>query len=176
MKQHKMINRESVARALMKAERYRLLNEPRQAESICRDVLEVEADNGSASHILLLTLTDQFNGKNRDLLEQAQLMCAALTDDYERAYYAGVISERWGKAKLDGGFAKDRVYELINEALGHYDMATTLAPKGNDDAILRWNTCLRLIERYDLEAHQDVARAEQLADQVQSFDDEVPMR
>ena len=34
--------------ALEKALRYRLLNEPVEAESICRDVLEVDPDNQAA--------------------------------------------------------------------------------------------------------------------------------
>ena len=176
MRAHRTINPESVPRALAKAERYRLLNEPRQAESICRDVLEVDAKNDAARHMLLLALTDQFDGKDAAILEQSKALCAEEPADYERAYYAGVIAERWGKAMLDRGFAKHKVYELLDEALEHYDQAIAKAPKGNDDAILRWNTCLRLIERYGLDAEQDQMRTERLAEQVEHFDDEVPLR
>jgi len=38
----KTLSPESVPRALAKAERYRLLNEPVEAESICLDVLAVD--------------------------------------------------------------------------------------------------------------------------------------
>jgi len=38
----KRLTKEAVPRALEKAERYRLLNEPTEAESICQDILRVE--------------------------------------------------------------------------------------------------------------------------------------
>jgi hypothetical protein len=41
----KPISHDSVANALAKAERYRLLNEPNEAESICHDILQIEPDN-----------------------------------------------------------------------------------------------------------------------------------
>ena len=41
----KRISQAALPAALAKAERYRLLNEPEQAESICRDVLAVEPKN-----------------------------------------------------------------------------------------------------------------------------------
>ena len=55
----KPISHESVAGALAKAERYRLLNEPGEAESICRDILEIEPGNQQALISLILALTDQ---------------------------------------------------------------------------------------------------------------------
>jgi len=55
----KSISHDSVSGALAKAERYRLLNEPVEAESICRDILEIEPDNQQALISLLLALTDQ---------------------------------------------------------------------------------------------------------------------
>ena len=55
----KPISDASVSGALAKAERYRLLNEPNEAESICRDILAVEADNQQAWISLILALTDQ---------------------------------------------------------------------------------------------------------------------
>ena len=45
MFEFKRITPEAVPAALSKAERYRLLNEPREAESICRDVLLVDPEN-----------------------------------------------------------------------------------------------------------------------------------
>lgn len=176
MRTHRTIRLEAVPRALAKAEHYRLLNEPRQAESICRDVLEVDPGNERARHMLLLTLTDEFDGRDVSIMEQARALCQQEPAAYERAYYAGVVAERWGKAMLDHGFAKHRVYELLDEALDHYEAAIANAPQGNDDAILRWNTCLRLIERYGLQPAPDPARAQQLAEQVRHFDDEVPLR
>ena len=57
----KTLSPEAVPRALEKAERYRLLNEPGEAESICLDALDVEPDNQEALVTLLLALTDQFD-------------------------------------------------------------------------------------------------------------------
>ena len=41
----KRISPTGVERALEKAERYRLLNEPWDAESICEDILDIEPQN-----------------------------------------------------------------------------------------------------------------------------------
>ena len=57
----KKIETSGIAHALEKAERYRLLNDPAQAESICRDVLEVEPAHQDALRHLILALTDQFH-------------------------------------------------------------------------------------------------------------------
>src|SRR5579864_3525344 len=57
----KTLSLEAVPRALAKAERYRLLNEPGEAESICRDALDADPDNQDALVMLLLALTDQFD-------------------------------------------------------------------------------------------------------------------
>ena len=56
----KTLAAEAIPRSLEKAERYRLLNEPAEAESICCDILAVEPDNQQAIVTLLLALTDQF--------------------------------------------------------------------------------------------------------------------
>ena len=56
----KTLSKSAVPAALAQAERYRLLNEPAEAESICLDVLRVEPDNQDALVTLVLSLTDQF--------------------------------------------------------------------------------------------------------------------
>src|SRR4051812_7969768 len=58
----KSLTREAVPAALEKAHRYRLLNEPEQAESICHDVLRIDPDNQEALTTLILALTDRFAG------------------------------------------------------------------------------------------------------------------
>ena len=63
MFQLKPISKEGISEALQKAERYRLLNEPRLAESICQDILALEPDNHQAILTMLLSITDQF-GRN----------------------------------------------------------------------------------------------------------------
>jgi tetratricopeptide (TPR) repeat protein len=159
MFQLKPIAKTSIQRALEKAERYRLLNEPRQAESICMDVLAIEPEHQQALSCLLLALTDQFGGVVTGLSEQAKQLLPRFTGAYERAYYAGIISERYGKHQLakDHPGARYAAYEYLVEAIKHYDDAEKLAPPGNDDAILRHNTCVRIIERHRLQGllHDD---------------------
>ncbi|MCA9289941.1 MAG: hypothetical protein KDA25_02365, partial [Phycisphaerales bacterium] len=96
----KPISTASIGRALAKAERYRLLNEPREAESICRDILLAAPGHPEATVLLLLALTDQFGRVRGVRMEHATEALDAIADPYTRAYYAGVIAERWAKACL----------------------------------------------------------------------------
>ena len=145
----KTLSPEAVPRALAKAERYRLLNEPGEAESICLDALEVDPENNDARVTLLLALTDQFGEDLRTAVSEALQLAQRLRDPYERAYYSGIIWERRAKAQLHrGGLGLGpQVYACLREAMAWYERAEALRPPGNDDALLRWNTCARLIMR-----------------------------
>ncbi|HEX7362504.1 MAG TPA: hypothetical protein VF283_18585 [Bryobacteraceae bacterium] len=144
----KPLSKDAIPEALAKAHRYRLLGEPSQAESICLDVLRLEPANREALVTLLLAITDQFEAgvppsRARDVLQ-------SLSGDYERAYYAGIISERSARARmkqirLGTNF---KAYEEFAEAMRCYEQAQALRPPGNDDAILRWNTCARTLMRH----------------------------
>ena len=97
------ISQDAIPAALAKAERYRLLNEPGEAESICLDVLQSIRSNQDALVMLLLALTDQF--PHDAVVAHAPARAndarrAASSDDYDRAYYAGIIRERRAKAVL----------------------------------------------------------------------------
>jgi len=140
----------AVPAALDKAERYRLLNEPLQAESICLDVLEVDPTNQKALVTLILALSDQFTSGNPANLKEARERLAQLTSEYDRAYYAGLLAERRATALLEqGGGQRGYVaYELFREAMDWFQKARVIAPAGNDDAVLRWNTCARLIMKH----------------------------
>ncbi len=142
----KKLSREAIPRALEKAERYRLLNEPIEAESICRDVLETDPDNAAAKIVLLLALSDQI-GRHAEALKDAQKVLALLEDPYQKRYYTGLLLERRAKAALDrGGPGSGNVaYEWLRDAMEHYDQAAEIRPAGNDDALLRWNTCVRIL-------------------------------
>ena len=146
----KPLSKEGVQNALEKAHRYRLLNEPSDAESICRDVLAVEADNEEASVSLLLSLSDQFEDRS-DAVIKAREVLPRLKSAYERAYYAGIIEERRGKAQLKrhAPGCGPVVYDSLQRAMAFYEKAESMRPAGNDDAILRWNACARIIERHD---------------------------
>ena len=141
----KPLSPQAISRALEKAERYRLLNEPREAESICLDALEREPDNQEALKSLLLALTDQLGrGAPASSVAEAQKIAGRLSDTYDRAYYTGIIYERWAKADIkDTAHAFDR----LREAMRWFEQAEAIRPPGNDDAILRWNTCARVIMR-----------------------------
>ena len=143
----KTLSPEAVPRTLAKAERYRLLNEPGEAESICLDALEIEPDNQEALATLLLALTDQFGNEGSTTVADAWKTVERLRDEYERAYYTGILYERRAKAHLAHGTpgSGPRTYEWLREAMSWYEKAEAIRPPTNDDAILRWNTCLRTL-------------------------------
>lgn len=152
MHELKRIKADSISRALAKAERYRLLNEPREALSICRDVLTIDPDNQDAIVTLLLTLTDLFPACDLRHRNEAEALLARITDEYRRTYYEGVVLERWAKGKLKRDAPGHIVYEALTGAMDRYDRASAMSPDGNDDALLRWNTCARLLnDRPDLQ-------------------------
>src|SRR5205814_1627346 len=87
----KPLSEEAIPAALDKAERYRLLNEPAEAESICLDVLKADPDNQKALITLLLAVSDRF-GKGYGVSDtQAKEFLVRVRGEYERAYYAGII-------------------------------------------------------------------------------------
>jgi hypothetical protein len=145
----KRLSPDGIDRALEKAERYRLLNEPEEAESICLDILAVAPNHQQALVTLLLALTDQFPTGPSDCVGRAQEVLPKFGGEYERAYYAGIVAERRASARLIGHVAGAEAiaYELYREAMQWYERAEKLSPPGNEDARLRWNTCARQIER-----------------------------
>jgi hypothetical protein len=147
MLQLKPLSPEAIPRSLEKAERYRLLNEPAEAESICLDILHIDPEHQQALIILLLALTDQFGRELGPALARAEEVLSRLHGEYERAYYAGIICERRAKARLshDGPRAEFRAHHWLEQAMASYERAEALCPAGNEDATLRWNTCARLL-------------------------------
>jgi tetratricopeptide (TPR) repeat protein len=148
----KRLSEEAIPAALEKAMRYRLLNEPTEAESICLDVLSIDPDNQEALVIQLLALTDRFGRGQPGGARQAQEILPHLRDAYERAYYAGIICERQAKVRLQQSHpgADHDAYEFLTEAMNWFEKAEKLRPAKNDDALLRWNTCARIITRHSL--------------------------
>src|SRR5262245_57880036 len=148
MSELKTLSPEAVPRALAKAERYRLLNEPSEAESICMDILDVDPDNQEAMVMLLLAQSDQFD-HDMTFVADALASASRLRDEYGRAYYTGIIYERRAKATLKHGVrgGGPRAYEWLRMAMGFFEQAEAIRPPNNDDALLRWNTCARLIAR-----------------------------
>jgi hypothetical protein len=143
----KPLRREAVEAALIKAERYRLLNQPAEAESICLDVLDLDPDNQEARVALLLALTDQF-AEDGQAYARAREALSRLTGEYDRTYYDGLIQERRAKAQVTRrNGALIGTYDWLREAMECYERAEALSPAGNDDARLRWNACVRFLAR-----------------------------
>lgn len=142
---------DAVPAALEKARQYRHLNEPVEAESICLDVLEADPDNQEATILLLLARSDQLQGGGNAAFNRARQVLTRIRGEYEHAYYSGLLCERRAKAILVGrrgrreGFV---AYEWLQRALEYYEVALGKRPPGDEDATLRWNACLRIIERH----------------------------
>ncbi|MBV9505129.1 MAG: hypothetical protein JO323_09015 [Acidobacteriia bacterium] len=143
----KRLNKDAIPGALAKAERYRLLHEPWQSESICHDVLQIDPENEAAVIMLILALTDQFDQSGR--VEEAKALLPRLHEDYDRAYYSGLISERraYGLLQQSRHGSGPTIYDWLHEAMAWYEQAEAIRPPHNDDALLRWNTCARLLLR-----------------------------
>jgi hypothetical protein len=143
----KPIAKSAIPAALEKAERYRLLNEPGGAESICLDVLAIDDDNQDALVTLLLAITDQFDEDTAANVRRARDVLPKLRDAYKRVYYRGVIDERHARALLRRGVLRsgEAAYGLLRDAMRSYEEAEKNRPAGDDEAILRWNTCARLL-------------------------------
>jgi tetratricopeptide (TPR) repeat protein len=152
----KSITKAGIKEANNKAERYRFLNQPEEAESICLDVLTVDPENQLAWRNLGLAITDQFTGKANDRHSEAELAFEKLTDRYERLYYMGIMHERRAKSQLRAGHLPHTLLVIFEEAMRCFEEAQKLSPSANDDAILHWNTCVRLLQsRADSDWHRE---------------------
>lgn len=106
---------------------------------------------------MILAITDQFGTALLTDSNNAKQLLTRLNNEYDKEYYSGLICERQGKAKLnkrmpDGGFV---AYEWLRDAMDHYEKAEAIRPAGKDEAILRWNTCARLIMRHNLKPRDE---------------------
>lgn len=143
----KTLSVDAVPHALVKAERYRLLGEPGEARSICLDVLAADPDNQEALRTMILSLTDQF-GADASCVREALDTIPRLHDEYDRAYFTGIVYERRAKAHLARRVPRgeSQAYVWLQQAMRCYDEADAIRPADNEDARLRWNACARLID------------------------------
>lgn len=146
----KAISRDGVPDALKKAERYRLLGEPEEAESVCLDILKADPGNQEALVALVLAISDQFRREQKPRHELVQRYVAELTDDYQRKYYTAVVLEREAAAYLHTGTPAALAFLRYCDAMDWYEEAAAIRPQGDDSALLRWNACLRVIRRRQL--------------------------
>src|SRR5215467_6692663 len=143
----KAISASGIAEALSKVNLYRSLNEPEEAESICHDILAIEPENQMAQRMLGLAITDQFNGQVSDRYAEVQSLFDHLTDTYERNYYLGLLYERRAKAQMRAGRPTEVLVALFKDAMKYFEEAERIHPPNNDDAVLRWNRCVRLLNK-----------------------------
>jgi hypothetical protein len=143
----KRITPESIPEALSKVDRYRLLNEPSLAESICLDILAAAPENQDALISLLLARTDQFGAGVTQA--SALELVGRIESEYGREYYAGIVWERLAHYQLRQARPNSpaAAYHALRRAMEFYERAEALRPAGNDDSLLRWNTCARVIMR-----------------------------
>ena len=146
----KNLSTEAIPAALAKVERYRLLNEPEQAESICQDILALEPENQPALIAMILAVTEQFVEGPTERVSDAQALLPRLHREYDRVYFAGIICERRGRALLarrspGAGFV---AYDWFREAMTWFEKAEGMKRPGNDEAVLRWNSCARFLNNH----------------------------
>ena len=139
--------------AITLAKHYRDLNQPDEAESICRDVLDVAPANVDALRTLGLALTDRFPTAWMSLFDEACATFNKLPNEYERVYYVGVAWERYAKAQLEAGRAHNAIH-AFEEALARFEEAAGLAAKDDPAPILHYNHCVRA-----LTTHPELMRA-----------------
>jgi tetratricopeptide (TPR) repeat protein len=144
----KVISKSGIEEALSKATLYRYLNEPEETESICHDILAAEPEHQVALRMLGLAITDQFTGHITDRYGDAEEIFQRLSDLYERHYYSGLLYERRAKAQMRAGRPPHVLVGLFHEAMRYFEEAEKIRPAGNDDAMLRWNRCVRLLEKF----------------------------
>jgi len=142
----KAISKSGIDEAISKAELYRYLNEPEETESICHDILAIEPGHQVASRMLAMAITDQFDGSAADRFGEAEKILRRLNDRYEQLYYLGILYERRAKALLRARRAPHTLLPFFEEAMRCFSQAAEIRPKDNDDAILRWNRCVRILQ------------------------------
>lgn len=150
------IHADSIDLALDKARQYRSLLEPEIAESICRDILHIEPDHQQALIIYILALTDQLHHSGKKTQVKAiEDAIAKLQSEYQRHYYTGLLHERRARFMLTQSMARAFAYDYFIEALQCYQQAEQIRPEHNDEAILRWNSCIRTIQQENLKPRPD---------------------
>jgi tetratricopeptide (TPR) repeat protein len=143
----KTISPNGIAQALSKAQVYRYLKEPEESESICQDILATDPENQAALRLLGLSITDQFVGEPSDRCAEAESVFRRLTDPYAQHYYLAILSERRAKAQMRNGRPAYVVEALIEEAMRQFEEAERIRPADNDESVLRWNRCVRLLAK-----------------------------
>lgn len=97
---------------------------------------------------MILALTDQFpDGAHPQAAVEAEKAAARIQDEYKRLYLSDIIRERRGKAMLAAAVPArhGRRRNGCVKRCRATSVRKPLRPAGNDEAVLRWNTCARLL-------------------------------
>ncbi len=116
-------------------------------------MLAVDPENAAVRVVYILALTDQFATGAHTNAVRAKEAIAKLPSEYDRLYYAGLVAERRGHAYATSTSlgSNEAAWEFLVEAMELYERAAAVDhASSNDDATLRWNTCVRLIESHRL--------------------------
>jgi len=146
----------AVDEALVKAKQYRSLLEPEIAESICLDILHVDPGNQSVLVVYILSLMDQISRTEKQTqIKSIERAIEKLTSQYQRYYYTGLLNERRARHLISQPMSHSFAYDYFIEALSFYQKAVERCPEQNDEAVLRWNSCIRTIEKEKLKPRLD---------------------
>jgi len=140
----KQLRARDLEAAVALAKHYRDLNQPEDAESICRDILDVSPGSDDAWRTLGLALTDQFPTSWMRLFDDACAAFAKLSSHYERMYYTGIAWERYAKAQLELGNNKNAIH-AFEQAIRLFDEADELGSSEDPGPILHYNRCIRAL-------------------------------
>ncbi|PHS70295.1 MAG: hypothetical protein COB23_04045 [Methylophaga sp.] len=150
------IHADAIKKALKKAKQYRSLLEPEIAESICLDILNIDQDNQSVLVIYILALLDQILlAEKQTQIKVIERAIEKLNSQYQRYYYSGLLNERRARRLITQTMSHSFAYDYFIEALQYYQQASKISPDQNDEAILRWNSCIRTIEKEKLKPRLD---------------------
>ncbi|MBC8551249.1 MAG: hypothetical protein PSN35_00740 [Candidatus Thioglobus sp.] len=151
-----LIHKDSISTVLEKARQYRSLREPDLAISICIDVFAVDPENQEALVIYILALTDQYSHQHVKVQPKKIIeTIARLTSEFHQIYYTGIFLERKARALLRNPMSQSFAYEGLMEAIVKYEAAEKMAPSHCSDPILRYNSCLRTIEKEHLKPREE---------------------
>jgi tetratricopeptide (TPR) repeat protein len=145
----KRLGEKNLDAAIELAKHYRDLNQPEEAESICRDVIAVAPGNIEAWKTLGLALTDRFPSHWMTLFDEACAAFKRLPTEYERVYYVGVAWERYAKAQVLAGNCQNAIH-AFEEAMERFEKAEEIGPADEPAPILRFNRCVRALDDGDM--------------------------
>lgn len=155
--QYHLIHQKNIGLALEKAKQYRSLLESELAISICLDIFAIDNDNQNALVIYILALSDTFSHHNANATKPDKKILDAikrLKSEYQSVYYLGIFYERKARSLMRQPMSRSFAYDLFTQAIAHFQQAEKIS-EGSDDAILRYNACVRAIKNEHLQPRQD---------------------